>query len=116
MSNMNYARFRNTLNDLADCMAYLGDDCDSDEETAARQGLPCTTPNPLPCIVRVPCPYLLCLFGLVVTPEVGERLVAEYHPGNVVGDVFAIPVSVSGHHVNQVFLAVGGEPVKSECE
>jgi len=39
MSNMSYCKFRNTLDDLRDCLDYIGDPvtCDDEEERARKR-------------------------------------------------------------------------------
>jgi len=37
MTNMSYCRFRNTLNDLEDCMEYINEKCENEEEERARE-------------------------------------------------------------------------------
>lgn len=37
MSNMSYCRFQNTLRDLQDCLDYLDDELDDEDEENARK-------------------------------------------------------------------------------
>jgi hypothetical protein len=39
MVNMSYCRFRNTANDLYDCMKHIGDDLHNENEKKARKEL-----------------------------------------------------------------------------